>query len=538
MMRSSSAGFHRRGEQGRVVMEALLLPFLAILILLIIWLLSSSNGSGLLAFANRAEPATATPIVSATMPATWTATNTLPPQSSTPQPTRPTPTSLIPIIPTRFPIATETAAPLPQGPPTTPTATKTPNYAATASKIADYYYGTLTAIWVTETAFWEGQGTATISPSTVAVNSTGNEIVIEYRPGSISFSAGWIALVIPSGWSPLSSDLSQPGFTEVTASSGATNVQMYYSGDEFYVYMDSLNASTGMIQITYGSKSGGGPGATAPSSPQTSYFDIFTDPLGEGWLWSIANEPSVQVVATTATPTRTPTPSNTPTPSYTPTSTPSYTPTPSDTLTPTASDTPTPSDTPTATFTDTPTSTNTPTATYTPTPSDTPTPTATNTPTATYTYTPTPTTIPGQGSMDLTPASVTVGSTGNELIFDFYPDTSDFVNGQIQIVIPAGWSPPSDTPTDPGFMIVSAFGGASGISWSIAGNTFIIDVTSMDASSGTIRVRYGNSTLGGPGATAPSSPETSVFLVYSDPIGTDGIAVAPIPVQPTVDVTP
>ena len=219
-------GHTRRGEQGRAVVEALLLPFLAILILLIIWLISNSAGSGFLGFASGSAQQTPPPIVSATLPATWTVTNTLPPQTGTPQATRPTATSLIPSFPPRFPIATETPQPGPILPPSTPTPTHTPNHAATLTALWDDYWATETAAWdnywATQTAIWTGEGTATISPASVSVGSS-NTLVIEYTAGPTSFVYGEIAIIIPSTWSPPQIvDSSGEGFIQVVFPVGAT----------------------------------------------------------------------------------------------------------------------------------------------------------------------------------------------------------------------------------------------------------------------------------------------------------------------------
>lgn len=103
-------------------------------------------------------------------------------------------------------------------------------------------------------------------------------------------------------------------------------------------------------------------------------------------------QPTVVVLAATATLTESPTPSSTPTSTVTPT--PSITPTPFPTITPVATDTnqPTvmPSNTPTLTLTPTATASNQPS----PTPSDTPTQTFTPQPSATNTRVPTVTAIP------------------------------------------------------------------------------------------------------------------------------------------------
>ncbi len=118
-----------------------------------------------------------------------------------------------------------------------------------------------------------------------------------------------------------------------------------------------------------------------------------------GTMEVLASTPSpTPVPQPTATPIPTPTPIPTDTPTPTPTDTP--TPIPTNTSTPTFTATTTPTHTPTATYTPLPTATPVPTDTPTPTetptpiPTDTPTPLPTATPVPTDTPTPTPTAIP------------------------------------------------------------------------------------------------------------------------------------------------
>jgi hypothetical protein len=154
--------------------------------------------------------------------------------------------------------------------------------------------------------------------------------------------------------------------------------------------------------------------------------------------------------------------------------------------------------------------------------------------------------IEGQGTMTITPATVVSDGTGYELIIDFAPGSSAFVDGQIQIVIPSNWSSPSPDSSSPGYMAVTS-PDVPEITWDIIGNVLYIDVGALDpatcdldpdpSTTVCIRVRYGITTTG-PGAQPPAGPVISTFEVYTDPIGADGINVAPISPFPTVEVNP
>jgi hypothetical protein len=112
----------------------------------------------------------------------------------------------------------------------------------------------------------------------------------------------------------------------------------------------------------------------------------------------------------------------------------------------------------------------------------------------------------GSGTLRLTPRTAIVGSSGNTLTFTYHaPGTGALVNGSVQITVPAGWSPPSTIVTDPGN--VTATKG----SVSVAGMTVTISGVSLSPGVA-MKIVYGATGGGGPGATAPSSAGTKHFL--------------------------
>jgi hypothetical protein len=111
----------------------------------------------------------------------------------------------------------------------------------------------------------------------------------------------------------------------------------------------------------------------------------------------------------------------------------------------------------------------------------------------------------GSGTLTVKPRSALLGSAGNTLTFRYKaPTTGALAGGTLQIVVPAGWSPPSTLATDPGD--VTANGGAV----SVSGMT--ITVTGVTLAPGaSLKIVYGGTGGGGPGATAPSTAGASHF---------------------------
>src|SRR5207302_6739433 len=96
--------------------------------------------------------------------------------------------------------------------------------------------------------------------STVSASQTGRTITFTYTAAPGGLSNGLVTLVVPSGWSAPSTTASNAGYT--TASTGTVSV----SSQTITVSSVTLAGGSTMT-ITYGDTGGGGPGATATSTP-------------------------------------------------------------------------------------------------------------------------------------------------------------------------------------------------------------------------------------------------------------------------------
>ena len=248
-----------------------------------------------------------------------------------------------------------------------------------------------------------GQGTATISQNNLPAGISGVTETISYTAGTTPVGnaegPGAIVVKIPPGWSAPSLNPLDPGYIHVTAVNG-TVADVRIDGNTIYI-TGNLAANTGAISLTYGSKDGGGPGLSAPGTPGSDVFSIFTTtegnlldpkPLAVSPVVVLTGgTPTATETLVTSTPTFTITPTFTGTPTYTVTETTTPTFTVTSTLTETPTYTVTETITPTFTVTATRTETQTYTVTETITVTFTMTPTFTVTSTSTVTQTTTPT---------------------------------------------------------------------------------------------------------------------------------------------------
>ncbi len=67
-----------------------------------------------------------------------------------------------------------------------------------------------------------------------------------------------------------------------------------------------------------------------------------------------------------------------------------------------------------------------------------------------------------------------------------------------------GWNTPSATTTDPGYFTVTVNSGTL-VSSSVSGGNITVEVAGLAANTGQITVTYGDTSAGGPGATAPAN---------------------------------
>ena len=219
-----------------------------------------------------------------------------------------------------------------------------------------------------------GEGAVTIEPTDVIAGQTGVYVGQTYTAGATTWNNGEVILIIPTGWSAPSITGTEPGYVSAVASEG-DDLTIAVEGQHVTITVIALTGVTGTIEVYYGSKDGGGPGAQV-AGPGTATFTWLTAPEG-GTPAGIVSQPTITVSEPTPTPSDTPTETFTETDTETPTETPTETFTETDTDTPTETFTETDTDTPTETFTDTPTDTPTQTPTFTPTVTPTVTPTAT-----------------------------------------------------------------------------------------------------------------------------------------------------------------
>jgi hypothetical protein len=113
----------------------------------------------------------------------------------------------------------------------------------------------------------------------------------------------------------------------------------------------------------------------------------------------------------------------------------------------------------------------------------------------------------GTGTMTASPLSASAGAAGDTVTFT-YTSAVALSSGELTVAIPAGWSAPSTSGTNPGFTTTTCSGGTVGVS----GST--IQVTGITIAKGVAcSITYGAKTSGGPGATVTSTVGASVFSV-------------------------
>ena len=110
----------------------------------------------------------------------------------------------------------------------------------------------------------------------------------------------------------------------------------------------------------------------------------------------------------------------------------------------------------------------------------------------------------GAGTLSAAPGNVSASQTGRTITFTYTAAAGDMVNGAVTVTAPAGWSAPSTTPTAAGYATAS-----TGVV-SAAGQTITVTGVSLTAGS-TMTIVYGDTGGGGPGATAGSTTGAQTF---------------------------
>ena len=127
----------------------------------------------------------------------------------------------------------------------------------------------------------DGSGAMVVSPSSVAVGSSGNTLTFTYTAATGGLSSGGISVTVPAGWSAPSTTGSAPGYT--TSTCGTVGV----SGSTIQLTGVTL-AGGSTCSVTYGSKASSGPGATAQSSAGTASFATVEKSTAGGTLTALA----------------------------------------------------------------------------------------------------------------------------------------------------------------------------------------------------------------------------------------------------------
>ena len=153
-------------------------------------------------------------------------------------------------------------------------------------------FGSTLATALCPTTAGDGTGTMTVAPANVGI-ATHDTLVFTYTPPSGKrLIGGALKVAVPAGWSAPSTTTSSAGYT--TSSAGVVSI---VAGA---ISVTGISSPVdGAVTITYGDTSGGGSGALAPGSAQTSTFTASQQATASGTLTALATSPQV-VVGTAA----------------------------------------------------------------------------------------------------------------------------------------------------------------------------------------------------------------------------------------------
>jgi Subtilase family/Divergent InlB B-repeat domain len=134
----------------------------------------------------------------------------------------------------------------------------------------------------------DGSGTMGASPTNVAHGASGKTLTFTYTAAAGGLAAGSVTLAVPAGWSAPSTTGTSPGFSK--ASAGTASV----AGRTITV--SGLNLTSGQkLTITYGAKTSGGPGATAPSATGPQTWTAAEASSATGTLTGLASSPVITI---------------------------------------------------------------------------------------------------------------------------------------------------------------------------------------------------------------------------------------------------
>ena len=149
----------------------------------------------------------------------------------------------------------------------------------------------------------DGSGTLTASTTNVSASQTGNTIAFTYTAAAGATSGGTVTIVVPAGWSAPSIVVNANGYT--TSSAGTVTT----AGQTITVSALTL-AGGATATITYGSKAGGGAGATAPAATGAQTWQGQERSTGAGLLTNLGASPSITINAANGSGTMTVLPAN------------------------------------------------------------------------------------------------------------------------------------------------------------------------------------------------------------------------------------
>ena len=149
----------------------------------------------------------------------------------------------------------------------------------------------------------DGTGTAATPTTNVSASQTGNTVALTYTVPAGDMNVGGIKLTVPAGWSAPKTVAANAGYTTSSAGTVAAAGQV--------VTISNLTLTAGQtVTITYGDRSGGGPGATATAvvGAQTWLFQQHS--TVNGVFTNLGASPSITINAADGTGTMTVLPAN------------------------------------------------------------------------------------------------------------------------------------------------------------------------------------------------------------------------------------
>lgn len=135
----------------------------------------------------------------------------------------------------------------------------------------------------------------------------------------------------------------------------------------------------------------------------------------------------------------------------------------------------------------------------------------------------------GQGTMIANTGVVSAGVKAQTIVFTYTLGAS-MSNGELQLTVPPGWSPPYSGPTSPGYTRTD-----KGSISSPTGTERTLRITGITGPAGsTVTITYGFRTATNPGATAPTTPGSQIWSVAQK--ASLGGTALPLASSPVIDV--